>query len=381
MKNYLVYTLVTAWDEPPRARHQVTNELRAEGKVYFVERNKVGRPRIEVTKVDENLVLITPYFPVVYKARYRTPGLNEIYHHWLLKKIKALELPFEMVFCFDYTAHVIDQYYNNVIFYCADDNVGFGNFNPFFINRYHTRTEKLVAQRAKLCVVTSDYMGKKIGQYNQNTHVVPLGAPLINYDKLSSPSKDKDLPTLGVVGFLDNNMDFNLLVEILKKFKTIFIGPVSEANKQKLAIYPNANFVGQKTGKELYDCLSEVDVCIAPYDVSKLNKGATPNKLWLYLALGKPSVVTNMPNIESWHFDDKLVYKCENKDFITNCIKAYNDDTAELAVQRVAFAKRNSWKHRIEKIKEIFYGLQANAAGENLSAETVLQELNVQLNA
>lgn len=354
VKNYLVYTTVTTWDEPPRARHQVTNELKADGVVYFVERNRVGRPRVELRKAENNVVVITPYFPVVYKVRYRTAGLNEIYHNWLLKKIKDLEVEFDMVISFDYTAPAINRYFDNVVFYCADDNVGFGNFNPSFINKYHTRTERMVAEKAKVCIVTSDYMGGKIGNYNRNTHVIPLGAPVIEYEKLNLPVKGKDLPTLAIVGYLDYNLDMELLYKLLDKFPTIFIGPVSEANKQKLARFKNAQFVGPKTGKDLYDCLSQADVCIAPYDVSKLNKGATPNKLWLYLALGKPAVVTNMPNINSWHFDDGVVYKCDNDQFIDCCIRAYHEDTPELAKKRVEVARSNSWKNRVQQIREIF---------------------------
>jgi hypothetical protein len=363
MKNYLVYTIVTIWNEPPRARHQVTNELKTEGVVYFVERNRVGRPRIELRKAEDNVVIITPYFPVLYKARYRTIGLNEMYHNWLLKKIKELEIDFEMVISFDYTAPAINKYFDNVVFYCADDNVGFGNFNPFFINKYHTRTERLVAERSKVCIVTSDYMGTKIGCYNPNTHVIPLGAPQIDFNDLKPPEKNKELPTLGIVGYLDYNLDMNLLYKLLDQFPTIFIGPVSEANKQKLARFTNAQFVGPKTGKDLYECLNQVDVCIAPYDVSRLNKGATPNKLWLYLALGKPAVVTDMPNIKSWEFEDKLVYKCTNDVFIDQCIKAYRDDSYELALKRIELAKTNSWQNRIKKMKEIFYASRPVVAG------------------
>ncbi len=362
MKNYLVYTIVTVWDEPPRARHQVTNELKADGVVYFVERNRVGRPRIEMRKAEDNVVIITPYFPVLYKARYRTAVLNEFYHNWLLKKIRQLEIDFEMVISFDYTAPAIHKYFDNVVFYCADDNVGFGNFNPFFINMYHTKTERLVASRAKACIVTSEYMGTKIGKYNGNTHVIPLGAPQIDFKGITAPLKDKPLPTLGIVGYLDYNMDMNLLYELLEKFPTIFIGPVSDANRQKLARFSNAQFVGPKTGKDLYEWLSKADVCIAPYDVSKLNKGATPNKLWLYMALGKPAVVTNMPNIRNWEFDDKLVYKCDNTHFIECCIRAYQDDTHELALKRQEVAKANSWSNRVEKMKEIFYASRPKPA-------------------
>lgn len=265
-KNYLIYTAVTSWNEPPRARHQVANELKLDGKVYFVEKNKVGFPRIEVKEVEENIYVITPYYGLNYKIRYRTPFINEIYHHWLLKKIKSLAIPFEIVFCFDFTAPAIHRYFNNVVFYSVDDNVGFGNFNPWFINIYHTRTEKLVAEGAKLCVVTSDYMSKKIGAYNQNTHVVPLGAPPVADVHIQPPRKMNSLPVLALVGYLDSNLDFPLLRSLLQKFRIIFIGPASKANIEWISKYSNAILVGTKTGKALYDAIGEADVCIAPYD-------------------------------------------------------------------------------------------------------------------
>jgi hypothetical protein len=365
MKNYLIYTVVSTWDEPPRARQQVANELKLDGKVYFVERNKIGLPKLEIRNPEENVYVITPYYPLNYKVRYRTEGINELYHRWLLKEIKALKISFEFVITFDYTAPAINKYFKNVIFYCADDNVGFGNFNPSWVNNYHTRTEKLVAKNARLCIVTSDYMHGKIGAYNPNTFVVPLGAPSVPAISQKYDYKKEGLPVLGLVGYLDSNMDDLLLDELLSKFRTIIIGPAKKENAERIRKYPNAQFVGVKTGNELYECLKKVDVCIAPYDINKLNKGATPNKLWLYMALGKPAVVTNMPNIESWDFPDNVVYKCTNDRFIEMCIKAYKDDNPGLSYRRIEIARNSSWHNRVEKIKELYY--QSSAQQEHVN--------------
>lgn len=357
-KCYLVYTIVTTWDEPPRARHQLTYELMKEGVVYFVEKNRVGRPRLEIRQVEENLFVITPYFWLPYKIRYRTPGINEHYHNWLLKEIQSLKLSFEFVTTFDYTAPVIHDYFNNVVFYCADDNVGFGKFNPWFVNKYHSTTEQQVAQKAKMCIVTSDYMGKKIGQYNNYTYVVPLGAPSVVPAKSKIAATKSSLPVLGLVGYLDSNLHYPLIESMLQRFRIIFIGPANKGNKKRLSTFQNAVLLGVKTGKALQEALEQVDVCIAPYDVQKLNKGATPNKMWLYLSLGKPVVLTDMPNINSWVFEDKLVYKCDNKDFIDNCIQAFKDDCPVLVSKRIQLAKDNSWENRVKRIKELYYGIK-----------------------
>jgi glycosyltransferase involved in cell wall biosynthesis len=80
--------------------------------------------------------------------------------------------------------------------------------------------------------------------------------------------------------------------------------------------------------------------------------------MWLYLSLGKPVVLTDMPNINSWVFEDKLVYKCDNKDFIDYCILAYKDDCPELVSKRIQLAKDNSWENRVKRIKELYYGIK-----------------------
>jgi hypothetical protein len=332
----------------------VANELKKEGAVYFVERNRVGMHRLEMKQVEPNVFVLTPYFWMHYKVRYRTQGLNEAYHNWLLTRIQALHVPFDLVLNFDFTAPAVTAFFDNVIFYSVDDNVGFGNFNPAFINRYHTHTEKLAAQNAKMCIVTSDYMHSKLTPHNPLTHVVPLGAPPVTFGDIRPPRKKEGAPVLGLVGYLDSNLDYTLLGTLLEKYKVVFIGPANKSNRKRLSRYPNAVLAGTKTGDDLYRCLQEVDVCIAPYDESKINKGATPNKMWLYLAMGKPAVVTNIPNIRNWHFEDKLVYKCDNADFVATCMQAFTDDTIELVHKRIELSKQNSWSSRINRVKELY---------------------------
>ncbi|RYY94010.1 MAG: glycosyltransferase [Chitinophagaceae bacterium] len=166
-------------------------------------------------------------------------------------------------------------------------------------------------------------------------------------------------PVLGLVGYLDSNLDYGLLEGLLQEFIIHFIGPVSPANRERLGRFPHARFLGVKTGEALYEALQEVDVCIAPYDERVINKGATPNKLWLYLAMGKPAVVTNIPNIRSWKFEPGTVYKCANEEFIDACHRAYHEDNALLAGKRVALSQSNSWEERVRTIKQLYFGQPA----------------------
>jgi hypothetical protein len=161
-------------------------------------------------------------------------------------------------------------------------------------------------------------------------------------------------PVLGLVGYLDSNLDYELITELLQEFEIRFIGPANDANRKYLGQFPNAHLLGPKTGQDLYRSLQEVDVCIAPYDLRLLNKGATPNKLWLYLALGKPVVFTEMPNTRNWRFEEGLVYQCSNDRFVECCHKAVREDTEERAKKRIAVARANSWEARIDTVRKLY---------------------------
>lgn len=354
LKNYLVYTTLTSWKEPPRSRHQVTNIIKKGGVVYFVEKSNIGIPRIDVRQVEESVFVITPYHPIDYRVRYRTPVLNERYHTWLLQKVKGLNIPFEIVFTFDHTSYLITGYFDNVIYYCGDDFIGNARISLPWINAYHKKIERKLSMGARLCIVTSEYLYERHIQYNKNTHIVTLGAPTVNQEFDYKKHVNK-APVLGIVSYLNRRMALDVFDELLKKFKIILIGPADEDIKKRYAGNPNAVFVGTQSGNELYRYLADVDVCIAPYNEKNVNKGGTPNKLWLYLALGKPCVVTNIPAIRSWSAEKGLWYKCSNDQFVQTCEQAYAEDSERLFHERIAFAKQNSWENKVNSILDLYY--------------------------
>ncbi|WP_031425167.1 glycosyltransferase [Flavimarina sp. Hel_I_48] len=350
---FLVYTTLTEWIEPPRSRHQVTNELKKNGTVYFVEKSRKGTLHIEIKKVDENVYRIIPYFPIDYRIRYRTPFLNEYYHTWLIKKIQKINLDFDIVISFDHTSYLLKNHYSNLIYYCGDDFIGNSKIKFFLINWYHLYIERKLIKAAKLCTVTSRFLLNKLSKINSNTHIVPLGAP----DPPSNAKFKKsfnELPVLGLVAFINNRIPLDLLDELLKKLKIIFIGPADTAILKRYELTENAEFVGIKKSDELQKSLNEIDVCIAPYSEITINKGLTPNKLWLYLSCGKPTVVTDVPNIKDWSFEEKVVYKSSNENFYENCLLAHKENNPILFQKRISAAKINSWEHKVEEILKLY---------------------------
>ena len=349
---YLINT-ITSWDEPPRARHQVAQALAKNHKVYFIARNEFGIPKLTWNVINPNLTVIEPYFPVDYRIRYRMPVINEIYQNWLFRKLSpSFKKP--RVINFDHTATQIFKYFNDVIYYCNDYYIR--GYFLYAIKKYLIKSETEVIKQANFCIATSQYLLTRLKRYNSRVYEIKLGAPEVKIPVYyKSPCKKINV---GLVSFVDSKkVSISLIKEIIKNknIELIIWGPVKEEFRKKFALYTNIHFRRSKFGEELYNDLLEIDVGIVPYLLNDDNPGRTPNKLWLYLALGKPVVITNIPNIRTWKFEEKIIYRVNSDaEFFDKILLAQSENSEELMRKRINVAKQNTWDKRVEQLIKIY---------------------------
>jgi len=331
---FLVNT-ITDWNEPPRARHQLAEALSQDHQVTFVSANRFGFiPAIKTVSVSENLTVIIPHFPVDSRVRYRIPLINKIYQIWLFKRIRK-EYNDYIVINFDFTALHIYNYFRRVVYYCNDDYIYISAINnPGFIVRYHRECEAAVARRAIFCVATSEFLAKKLTNNNRSTYELRLGAPKVKSipaNALKLSDKNNRPVNVGFVGYL-NTAERELFEFLIEKRDIILtiVGPVSEQEAIKYKGIENVVTKGKLTGQDLYNAVADFDVGIVPYPLhSKVDR--TPNKLWLYLALGKPVVISNIKSIENWKFSDGFVYRANNyEEFYAGIKKAHSENNETL---------------------------------------------------
>ncbi len=356
---FLIITL-TGWEEPPRARHQVTMALNALGhEVVFVAKNKVGKFRIEKKNISSHLSIIEPYFPIDYRFRYRLPLINEYYQNRLFSEL-ASAFPNHEVINFDFTAHRLKAYFQRYIYYCNDHYIGNSKYPNILVNIYHEYCERKMTRYADFCVSTACYISERLKKFNQHVFDIPLGGPEIQYDQLP-PLKtlNKRKPIIvGLVGFISNrNISYKLVNNILyeKDLKLVIIGPVEDSFLKKIKD-PNNNLTlkGTLTHEALFNEINHFDVGIAPYNLKRINPGTTPNKMWQYLALGKPVIVSNLKNINIGLFPEKVLYIANSdNDFIPLIRQAFSDNSAELIDTRINLAKGNTWTRRMEEFIRI----------------------------
>ncbi len=351
----LINTL-TSWDEAPRARHQVTKELVNRGhELYFIEKNRVGLPGISL-KAEQNFTILTPYFILGYKFRYRIPVINEIYQCWLFRRVKA-RFGDLLVINFDFTAHRLKKIFSQTVYYCNDEHISNSKYPSLLVDNYHRLCETSVIKNSLLCITTAPYLTRKLSKHNKHVYEIPLGGPDPSSIPLSRSRNEKGMITIGLVGFItERNTSYALINNLLEDKQIVIrlIGTVENQFLKKISDQSRFELMGVLKDQALYAAIRRFDVAIIPYDLDKINPGTTPNKLYQYLACGIPVVMTSLPNMKGKVFPEGTVYVSENSDDFPGLVKrATEEDTKDYEAVRRGVAFENSWERRIGEFATI----------------------------
>jgi hypothetical protein len=260
---------------------------------------------------------------------------------------------------FDYTATRIFNYFRNVIYYCNDSFYAISKqINPLIIAKYHRRCEARVAARSKFCVGISPLIKQELLRHNANTIEIPLGSPDIEDFDIAVRDvarKNKTINVVLVAVIKKLNISFNVLNHLLADDTILLtlIGPVEKDFLEQITNKDRLILKGPAYGKELYQEINKADVAIAPYCTKMRNEifSGTGGKIYHYLALGKPVVISYMQGLSDMNLQDKLIYAArEAAEFPALVHQAHDENNAVLIRQRISYAKRNTWSKRMEDL-------------------------------
>ena len=197
--------------------------------------------------------------------------------------------------------------------------------------------------------------------YNPESHCIPQGGTSLN---LNHQTKVNSIKTdsyyrgdIALVGFFHNRLNYNWIKHLainLSSLRLLMIGPADKKSKIQLSQFSNIEFVGTRTGDELFNLIADSKLCIAPYIMNRnITEIVTmPNKFWLYLSCGKAIVTCVIPNLE---INEKFVYQAKNaKEFVDNIKRAIKEDNIDLRRQRLEFSKHNTWDVRMATLEKIY---------------------------
>jgi glycosyltransferase involved in cell wall biosynthesis len=349
---FVILTNTDFWDDPPRARHQVAEALSKRHKVYFISTNETGSLKLRKVAVRDNLLVLVPSYPIDYRIRYRVPFINASYQRWIFRELQKETCGKEVIVLnFDNTATCIFDYFDRVVFYCNDYNIRYYYLNS--IKRYFEDCERQIASKSILCVGTAGFLVERLRKFNANVLELRLGSPTLETELRYSRN---GVVKVGLVGYLAAKRISTDIIEGLladDRVELRVYGRIESRLTKQLSGRKNVTLRGVLRGRPLLDDLQQIDVGIAPYRIEDVNPGGTPNKLWLYLAVGKPVVISDLPSIRDWVFPEKCVYRADGGgDFVAKVHQAYREDSRELMNVRADFARQNSWDRRIDVLLE-----------------------------
>lgn len=224
---------------------------------------------------------------------------------------------------------------------------------------YMISLNDILTRKADLVLYVNTALWQEGNKKNSNSLLVGHG---VDFELFSDAEKSqyipKDIskiprPIIGFFGAItDTVCDFSLLEHAaikLPNMSFVLVGPIS-SNVSNLRKHKNIFFLGQKPYLEIPHYGKAFDVAIMPWKQNKWIEFCDPVKTKEYLALGKPIVSTDYPELKTYH---DIVYASSDYDqFVDGIRKAVNENNGKLKLKRQEKVKNETWDKKVTQIIE-----------------------------
>lgn len=353
----------TRWEEPPRIRHEVARQMARFFRVLFIETPISGEKKHD-TRVD-------PVAPNIIRCSISNRNVLPVkiqhylpFVHGLVEKKTAVEYdrvlrdhapePLILInFNYDSIRIMGDERFALKVYFCNDDFISpLSNILSKLIVR---RRQGEVAARADICFGVSHDLVRTLARYNPNSRLFLPGHEFQNQCAPTMGEKSDKKIKVGFMGYIDNHLNLEWLEQVLSQsdMELHLIGPVEGAGKKVMGFLdkPELNWHGPKFGDELQRLLRRMDVLTIPFDISfkSIKTLVVPNKLYKYLAVGKPVVISDMPSFVD--YERGVLYRASGKeDFVEQIRLAYSEDCSRIREKRLEIAALNTWDKKGDEL-------------------------------
>jgi len=343
--------------------HEIANLLSKKWKVYWLDPIKVKwYPHFENINKNVNLqnveVINKDLFHSSLSILYLIKSeLESLKHFWKLRKKVKYFLSYNIAWNF-FTFFLAKILWKKIISFYVDDYVALSK------NKYFKLLLKILLpiwfKFSNKVIVTAQVLEKQVKKYNKNTFYIPNWVNLSKL-KLKSPKKVEKLESIWFVWSLWNWVDWEIIIDLAKKFRNISIHIVwnweiynfLERQKQQYNL-ENLILYWFKPHKEALEIVWNTDIAIIPFKVNDITNAVNPVKLFEYWSLWKTAIVSN--TLELQQFKNELfIYRTKDdlfrivRDLLKNPWKIY--EKSLLCIKRLKDFDWN-WKlwERILKI-------------------------------
>jgi len=248
-----------------------------------------------------------------------------------------------------------------VIYDCMDEWENFPG-----IKRHLLDMEARLVGHCDLLVVTSQRLFEKWRKYDRPMVLARNAVDWDFYDDRYRPNMllaEIKHPVIGYYGAIAEWFDVELVAEAARQrpdYTFVLLGGVFDVNVSELTRLANVRLLGQQPYETMPQYLYHFDVCIIPFKLNPITEATDPVKVYEYLSSGKPVVSIALPEVKP--LADYLYVANGKDDFVLQIDKALAEDDQEIGGRRRAFAKRNTWTERYERIREGLVGVTPRAS-------------------
>ncbi len=226
------------------------------------------------------------------------------------------------------------------------------------------KTEVQLLKTADVVFAQGKQLQDYCKKYNTNVSIFPFGVKLETFNDQALQGKQVPLdlagisyPIIGYIGGMHRHIDWKLLENLAKdnpQWSIVLIGP-KQMDPLPLKDMKNIFFLEEKIHSDLLKYIGRFDVCLIPYALSEYTRTVYPTKLNEYLAMGKPIVSTDLPEIATFnrHYNDIVMVGRNYREFKNCIVKALQEHDEQLKLKRIKVARQNSWTKRIEQMSQI----------------------------
>ncbi len=232
-----------------------------------------------------------------------------------------------------------------VVYDCMDYHPGFSTNDAAML----TLEEDLIAG-ADLVVVSSAWLERQVAGRAQALIRVPNACDFEHFAQVSLRPAGQPL-TVGYYGAIADWFDSRLVGELARlrpDWRFLLVGSTYTCDTSPLDGLPNVRLVGEQPYAELPRWLERMDVLIIPFRRTPLTEATNPVKFYEIMAAGKPLVAVPLP--ELLPHPDLVVFAETAAEFAARIEEAAASDSEEKSRLRRDFARRQTWRERVETL-------------------------------
>ncbi|MET0626012.1 MAG: glycosyltransferase [Pyrinomonadaceae bacterium] len=255
-----------------------------------------------------------------------------------------------------------------VVYYCIAD---FAELTP---NREDIlRSEREIIELSDVIFAQGPHLAEHCSQTGKCAEVFPFG---VNIDRFSrdghapapsgangngsapTPLKGLPRPVIGYVGGIHKFFDVEMMTAMARarpEWSFVLVGPL-QTSPGELKRLPNVHLAGRKPHEALPEYIRGFDVGIVPYLFNTYTATVVPTKINEYLAMGKPVVSTNLPEVSNFNGKHGVIITSPNraKEFVASIERALLTTGEESVItRRREVAALNDWEGRYERMSRL----------------------------